>query len=71
MKSRALVIFILMMIIYSVNAQSFNEQIYYAYLARDMNLWSKVMQDSEKKLNKPGEKYDFAMAHYGFIGYCL
>lgn len=71
MKSRTLLIIIISVFPCLAGAQSFNDGIYHAYVVRDMNLWEQMLRDNRNRIKSPPEKYDFAMACYGFIGYCL
>jgi tetratricopeptide (TPR) repeat protein len=52
-------------------AQSFTSDIYQAYISGDMDRWEKLMEKRSPEAVAANERYDLAMAHYGFIGYCM
>jgi len=56
----------------SLSAQDFNDAIYSSYISGDMTSWEQALKGVKNpdKLDNPA-LYDVAMAHYGFIGYCL
>ncbi len=55
-----------------VQAQStFRSQIYTAYIGGDMNAWERALKSMPAKVADNEALYEYALAHYGFIGYCL
>jgi hypothetical protein len=36
-----------------------------------MDAWEKLLKDGPAIMITPADRYELAMAHYGFIGYCL
>ena len=52
-------------------AQTFRQQIYRSYITGDMDGWEKLLQENTGKMKVEKDLYDYAMAHYGFIGYCI
>lgn len=71
MRSRLLSCLLVWFFAAALNGQSFNDKIYQAYITGDMNGWEKTLKENNPDELKPADLYDFAMAHYGFIGYCL
>ena len=69
-KRTGLVLF-LSLISLIVCAGGFRDGIYRAYITRDMDAWEKLLKDSPVIMITPADRYELAMAHYGFIGYCL
>ncbi|MFO7616414.1 MAG: hypothetical protein R6V75_04115 [Bacteroidales bacterium] len=49
---------------------SLSERIYRAYITGDMHTWEALLRELPANSPEP-ELYEMAMAHYGFIGYCL
>lgn len=54
-----------------VSAQTFQAEIYQAYISGNMDQWEKALQSYSPAKPTQYELYDLALAHYGFIGYCL
>ncbi len=54
-----------------LQAGEFNDIIYRAYISGDIDSWEKSLKTIRAESLKIDERYDFAIAHYGFIGYCL
>jgi tetratricopeptide (TPR) repeat protein len=56
----------------SLSAQNLKDSIYTSYITGDMSSWERALINvkSPEKLGTPA-LYEVAMAHYGFIGYCL
>lgn len=52
-------------------AGDFRKTIYQAYISGDMDSWERTLIRLQKTDMKIDDRYDFAMAHYGFIGYCM
>jgi tetratricopeptide (TPR) repeat protein len=45
--------------------------VYAAYVAGNTDSWERILKDNREKQMSPAEEYEFAFAHYGFIGYCI
>jgi hypothetical protein len=71
MKRLIVFVFIFGLIVVSVDAQGFKEQIYRSYISGNIDLWETLLIDNKGKFITPADQYEYAMAHYGFIGYCL
>ncbi len=71
MRIRAGIILLLSLFCYSLMAQDFNEKVYNLYIHGDMDSWEKLLNAGNWKVMERSDQYDFAMAHYGFIGYCI
>ncbi len=56
---------------FRLDAQSFQAEIYQAYITGNMDHWEKSLQGYSVKPSSPDALYDLTMAYYGFIGYCL
>ncbi len=55
----------------ATEGQGLRDQVYRSYLAGNIDSWETILKDSSNAGNKPEEWYDFALLHYGYIGYCL
>ena len=55
----------------TASGQNIREDIYHAYINGDMVLWEKLLTGIDPASLTPANRYDFAMAHYGLIGYCV
>ena len=55
----------------SVFAQSFEQKIYRYYISGDINSWQKELEVPNPESLGQEDLYNLALAHYGFIGYCL
>lgn len=54
-----------------VIGQSFQEQLYTAYISGDMDSWERAMTVKSKSIKTDQDRFELALAYYGFIGYCL
>lgn len=52
-------------------AGDFRKTIYQAYISGDMDSWERLLNSLQAPEMNVDDRYDFAMAHYGFIGYCM
>jgi len=67
-----LTLFFISLIIFNPSiAQSFNEKIYKSYVTGEMSLWDQALQESDGQMVSPGDRYDYALACYGLIGYWI
>lgn len=68
---RIFLFFITAFISFAASGQNLREVFYRAYITGDMVLWEKLLTETDLLSMTPAIRYEFAMAHYGFIGYCL
>jgi tetratricopeptide (TPR) repeat protein len=59
---------------FSLFAQDFGVEIYYAYISSDMDRWESIMERMESDWTERKDSellYELTEAQYGFIGYCI
>jgi tetratricopeptide (TPR) repeat protein len=67
-----IVLFLLVVLsFYPSAAQDFREKIYHSYITGNMDSWETQLKSGNWRVLNRADQYEFAMAHYGFIGYCL
>jgi len=71
MNKFSVLVFVFCLVSYSAVAQSFNQKLYQSYISGDMDTWEKLLKTDQQNWASTEEQFEFAMAHYGFIGYCL
>src|SRR5210317_2213340 len=49
----------------------FNDEIHQSYIRGDISNWSKLIDRTPEPRNNKEEMYEYALAHYGFVGYCV
>jgi len=73
-KKYILINLIVILLSFTCNAQiSWKNQIYYAYLNKDMNKWASIINEMEKEDNLRGteQKLELAGYYYGIIGFLI
>ncbi len=71
MKIRYVSLLLLFLPFVQLGAQSIKEDTYRYYVANDWDSWEKLITGSQLNTLVASDQYDFAMAHYGFIAWCL
>lgn len=52
-------------------AQTFRDQLYQYYISGQMNAWESLMNQKARQIHSEQDRYELALAYYGYIGYCL
>jgi tetratricopeptide (TPR) repeat protein len=71
MKRLSILVIVFSLVSYSGISQDFNQKIFQFYISGDMDSWENLLNANRQNWGSPDEQYEYAMAHYGFIGYCL
>lgn len=71
MKMRYIAMFLLLVPFGQLGAQGMKEDLYRYYVANDWDSWEKLIAGGQWNTLPASDQYEFAMAHYGFIAWCL
>lgn len=71
MNKKILTLFSALFLALTIQAQTFEQIIYQAYVRGDMDAWENEIQKQSRLNNTDYQSYQLAMACYGFIGYCV
>ncbi len=71
MQRITLLIGLLFSVFYGSDAQSFNDRVYRSYVTGNIDNWERLLKENQGRTPTVTDQYDHAMAHYGFIVYCI
>lgn len=55
----------------SFSQDAFKSKIYQSYIQGNISEWGKILDNTPEPRNDVEKLYDYALVHYGFIGYCV